>query len=103
MHNTTTRNLSSARSCPASQMSKSDLTRSSAVPVIQRRRRIKGVGNLNFECGCYFEPEDSWDACCPIHNMPMKLGTIDYADLDWVYRELSIHGVFGVEDIDDGH
>jgi len=35
--------------------------------------------------------------------MPMKLGTIDYADLDWVYRELSIHGVFGVEDIDDGH
>jgi hypothetical protein len=31
----------------------------------------------------------------------MKLGSLDYQDLDWAYRELSLHGVFGVDELDN--
>lgn len=33
--------------------------------------------------------------------MPMRLGTIDYQDMEWARRELSLHGVFGVDDLDN--
>lgn len=56
---------------------------------------------MEYECGCLYGPDDTWDACCPIHSMPMKLGTIDYTDLEWAYRELNLHGVFGIDDLDD--
>lgn len=52
-------------------------------------------------CGCYYGPEDGFEACCPIHDMPMTLGSLDYCDLEWARRELSIHGVFGVDDLDN--
>lgn len=55
-----------------------------------------------FECGCYLSAEeDGFEACCPIHNMPMKVGTIDYADLVWAQHELSVRGMFSVDDLDD--
>ena len=45
--------------------------------------------------------EDGWEACCPIHGMPMKLGYIGSDDLEWAYAELSKHGKLGVEDDDE--
>ncbi len=56
---------------------------------------------MEYECGCLYGPDDAWDACCPVHSMPMKLGTIDYIDLEWAQRELNLHGVFGVDDLDN--
>lgn len=56
---------------------------------------------MNYECGCMFGPEDSWEACCPVHGMPMTLGTIDSADLAWAHHELSVRGVFTVDDLDN--
>lgn len=57
--------------------------------------------DVEYECGCFFGPDDPCDAACPLHNLPMKLNTIEVADLEWAYRELSKHGTFGVEDCDD--
>lgn len=48
-----------------------------------------------------FGPEDTWEACCPIHGMPMTLGTVDYRDLEWAHHELSVRGVFSVDDLDN--
>lgn len=73
---------------------------STVLNVLQGRLRIGEI--LEYECGCVFGAEDSWDATCPIHDMPMKIGTIDYPDLEWAYRELSKRGTFGIEDDDGG-
>ena len=56
---------------------------------------------MQYECECFFNPGDAFDACCPIHNMPRKLGSLDYQDLEWAHHELSIHGVFGVDELDN--
>lgn len=65
-------------------------------PINGRERR-----NVVFECGCYLSPEDAFESTCPLHDMPMRLCSLDYEDLAWARRELSIHGVFGVDDLDN--
>lgn len=54
-----------------------------------------------FDCGCDFSHDDAWDAYCPLHDAPIKLGTISYEDLTWAHRELSKHGVFSVDEIEE--
>ena len=43
-------------------------------------------------------PEDPLEPCCPIHQMPIKLGTVDDDDINWAFNELRRHGVIVEEE-----
>lgn len=53
---------------------------------------------MQYECGCYFGPEDPWEACCPIHQMPMKLNEVGDDDINWALSELRRHGMIAEEE-----
>lgn len=53
---------------------------------------------MQYECGCFYGPEDAWEPCCPIHQMPMKLGTVDDEDLNWAVGELRRFGMLSESD-----
>lgn len=56
---------------------------------------------MQYECGCFIDPEDDMDATCPIHDMPMQIGTIGYNDLAWAYKELGYRGFFEEDNADE--
>ena len=48
---------------------------------------------MEYECGCSFGVEDSpWEACCPIHQMPMKVNDVTDDDIHWALTELRRFG-----------
>ena len=52
---------------------------------------------MQYECGCYFGPEDPWEPTCPIHQMPMKLNEVCDADIAWALDALTKHGYLSEE------
>ena len=58
--------------------------------------------NVVFECGCVFASDMSLEEVyCPTHGMPMRIEFLDYRDLEWLHHELSVHGMFSVDDLDN--
>jgi hypothetical protein len=53
---------------------------------------------MNYECGCYYGPEDALEPCCPIHQMPMKLGDALDDDMNWAVSELRRFGHINSEE-----
>lgn len=47
---------------------------------------------MQYECGCYYGPEEQLEPCCPLHHMPIKINNVTDEDIEWAVNELRRFG-----------